>query len=102
VRSDDGDAEPVQVELILILAITSGRAIIAGESIGFVWRHRRRKLRRERDELRRLRRSNRPLARCGSVRCPELAPAITSLAAAHAVEARSQFRPSTSPSTAGT
>lgn len=43
------------VSLSLILAITAGIAVVATEAVGFVWRHRRRKLRRERDELKRLR-----------------------------------------------
>lgn len=44
------------IPLILILAITAGITIVAAETIGFLWRHRRRKQRRERDELERLRR----------------------------------------------
>lgn len=41
--------------LSLILVITFGIALVIGEVIGFVWRHRRRTRLRERDELRRLR-----------------------------------------------
>lgn len=47
-----------QIPLILILLITFGLAVLASESIGFVWRHRRRRRLRERDELKRLRRDN--------------------------------------------
>lgn len=43
--------------LILILGITFGIALVASETVGFVWRHRRRKRHQERDELRRLRSS---------------------------------------------
>jgi uncharacterized integral membrane protein len=46
----------VAIPLILILAITAGLAVVATETVGFVWRHRRRRHRRERDELQRLRR----------------------------------------------
>jgi uncharacterized integral membrane protein len=46
----------IAVPLIVILAITAGIAVVATETIGFVWRHRRRRLRRDRDELKRLRR----------------------------------------------
>ena len=46
----------VATPLILILAITAGIAIVATETFGFIWRHRRRRVRRERDELKRLRR----------------------------------------------
>ena len=46
-----------QFPLILILLITFGLAVLASESIGFVWRHRRRRRLRERDELKRLRQS---------------------------------------------
>ena len=46
----------VAIPLIVILAITAGIAVVATETIGFVWRHRRRRARRERDELKRLRR----------------------------------------------
>lgn len=46
----------VAVPLIVLLAITAGIAVVATETIGFVWRHRRRRVRRDRDELKRLRR----------------------------------------------
>jgi uncharacterized integral membrane protein len=49
----------VVTPLSLILAITFALALILGEVIGFVWRHRRRNRLRERDELRRLRGSSR-------------------------------------------
>jgi uncharacterized integral membrane protein len=45
----------VAIPLVLILAITAGIAVVASETIGFVWRHRRRRVRRDRDELKRLR-----------------------------------------------
>ncbi len=47
-----------QIPLILILLITFALAVLASETIGFVWRHRRRRRLRERDELERLRREN--------------------------------------------
>lgn len=43
------------ISLSLILAITAGIVVVVTEAVGFFWRHRRRKLRRERDELNRLR-----------------------------------------------
>jgi uncharacterized integral membrane protein len=46
----------VAIPLIAILAITAGIAVVATETIGFIWRHRRRRVRRDRDELKRLRR----------------------------------------------
>lgn len=45
----------VATPLSLILVITFGIALVLGEVIGFVWRHRRRTRLREREELRRLR-----------------------------------------------
>jgi uncharacterized integral membrane protein len=47
-----------QLPLILILLITFGLAVVASETIGFIWRHRRRRRLRERDELKRLRRNS--------------------------------------------
>ncbi|MDW3214375.1 MAG: lipopolysaccharide assembly protein LapA domain-containing protein [Ilumatobacteraceae bacterium] len=44
-----------QLPLILILLITFGLAVLGAESIGFVWRHRRRRRLQERAELKRLR-----------------------------------------------
>jgi uncharacterized integral membrane protein len=44
------------VPLILVIAITFAVALVIGEAVGFVWRRRRRRQLRDRDELRRLRR----------------------------------------------